>query len=104
MSEARVQADTGDRARGVVPALLRLGYLALLWVLCTMVLGLLAGQALLFVALKLWIGMRFADNPGGTVEFHLVRNLFMASYEIATFVALDAGALARPDLLPRFSR
>ncbi len=51
-------------------------------------LGLLSLQAALFLGIKLWIEDRFADNPGGLAEFHLLRNLFLASYELADFVAL----------------
>ena len=51
-------------------------------------LGLLALQSALFLGAKFWISARFADNPGGLIEFHLVRNLFLTSYEIADFVAL----------------
>ncbi len=51
-------------------------------------LALLAAQLASFGAIKLWINARFADNPGGLTEFHLVRNLFLPSYEIADFLAL----------------
>ena len=37
--------------------------------------GLALAQSILFVAIKAGIGIAFADNPGGAVEFHLLRNL-----------------------------